>query len=459
VGYSRFAVTWLSNSSDDSIIQANGFSQSTNTLNPLAGIPRSYLADPFPSGGNYPNPVIPAVGTALGPYQDLGNGWSFYDSRQYKVPINDRLTFNVQRELPANFRLDATEYIMFEHNAQDGSMWGGYGSSGSQLSGAGFGWNGSANPFQQNLNMMNPMYNYIYKGLLSESVPNPFYGQFPTSLAAGGVSSVTPSYTGLPIMPGSMGTSATTSLGQLLQPYPQYGSLWLMGVPNNRDHYYGLAMSVTRPMAHGWTFLGTYNYSLQSHTSYYDDIAQYNQHLTMWDRGYPRHNLRFSGTYQLPFGKGHTYLSTVPKWVDEIIGGWQTSQIFYWMSGTLLGFPESGMTCDPRQNVPSGYWFNPNCVVTPPSYTIATAPPYYQGLRGPRFWQLDSTVSKTFNVNERFNLEFRLEMYNMPNTFIPGDPCVGSSCGTSDGLSLTEASGANGANYGRELQCSVRLHF
>jgi hypothetical protein len=453
VGWSRFAVTWLSNSSDDSNIFANGFSQSTSALSPLAGVPRSYLANPYPSAGNYPNPIIPAVGTALGPYQDLGNNWNFYDMRQYKVPINDRFNFNVQRELPANFRLDVTEFIMFEHNAQDGSMWGGYGSGIGAVAGGA--------PFQQNLNLMNPMYNYTYKGLMSENVPNPFYGQFPTSLAAAGVSSVGPGYTGLPIMPGSLGTSSQVSLSQLLRPYPQFGDMWLWGTPGNRDHYYGTAISVTRPFAHGWTFLGTYNYSLQNHTAFYDDIDQYNRHFTMWDRGLPRHNLRFSGTYQLPFGKGRTYFSTAPKWVDEVIGGWSTSQIFYFMSGDLLGFPESGMVCDPRQNKPSsgGYWFNPNCLVTPPSYTIPTAPPYYEGLRGPRFWQLDSTASKTFNINERFNLEFRLEMYNMPNVFIPGDPCVGSSCGTSDGLSLTEAGGSNGANYGRELQGSLRLHF
>jgi len=160
VGWSRFAVTWLSNSSDDSIVQANGYSETTNALGPLAGMPRSYLADPFPSAGNNPNPVIPALGNALGPYTDLGNNWSFYDARQYKVPINDRFNFNVQRELPANFRLDVTEFLQFEHNAQDGSMWGGYGSSGSNLSN--FGWNGSGNPFSRNLNMMNPMYNYTY---------------------------------------------------------------------------------------------------------------------------------------------------------------------------------------------------------------------------------------------------------------------------------------------------------
>ena len=253
VGWSRFAVTWLENSSDDSIIQANGYSETTNALGPLAGLPRSFLADPYPSGGNYPNPVVPALGNTLGPYTDLGNNWSFYDSRQYKVPINDRFNFNIQRELPANFRLDVTEFLMFEHNAQDGSMWGGYGSSGSQLSGNGFGYNGSANPFQRNLNMMNPMYNYTYQGLLTESVPNPFYGVFPTN------PSTAPSGYSGPYMPGYLGTSSTVSLSQLLQPYPQYGSLWLMGVPGNRDHYYGLAMSVTRPMAHGWTFLGTYN--------------------------------------------------------------------------------------------------------------------------------------------------------------------------------------------------------
>ncbi len=80
-------------------------------------------------------------------------------------------------------------------------------------------------------------------------------------------------------MPGTLGTESTVSLSQLLQPYPQYGSLNLMGVPGNRDHYYGTAISVTRPFSHGWTFLGTYNYSLQNHTNYYDDIANYNKQL------------------------------------------------------------------------------------------------------------------------------------------------------------------------------------
>jgi hypothetical protein len=92
---------------------------------------------------------------------------------------------------------------------------------------------------------------------------------------------------------------------------------------------------------------------------------------------------------------------------------------------------------------------------------MASAPPYYEGLRGPRYWDLDTTAVKNFRLSERFNLEFRLEMYNMPNIFIPSDPniCAPDSCGSIAGRSTWVASGTNGANYGRELQASARVHF
>ena len=82
-------------------------------------------------------------------------------------------------------------------------------------------------------------------------------------------------------------------------------------------------------------------------------------------------------------------------------------------------------------------------------------------MRGPHFWQLDSTAVKYFNLSERFKLEFRLEMYNSPNHFIPSDPniCGVTQCGSVGGKSTWVAGGSNGANYGRELQGSLRLHF
>ena len=450
-GYSRFAKTFISNMADQSDVTENGYSESTGLLGPLNGTPRSFIDHPYPSSGANANPIIQAVGNQLGQYTDLGNSWGFYPTGTargpvgaYTIPYNDKFNINIQRQLPAQFRLDITEYIMLETNAQDGSMWGGWGSGAHP--GAPYA------PFEHNLNFMNPAYSYQYKGLLSTQVPNPFYGQFPATPQSG--------YSGV-YMPGPLGTEQYINLSQLLVPYPQYGSLTQYQWPGNRDHYYGLAMSVTRPMSHGWTFLGTYNYSIQNHTDYYNDIAYYANNLQWFDRGLPRHNLRFSGTYQLPFGKGMTYLSHAPKWVDEIVGGWATSDIFYFMSGDLMAFPTTGVVCNPTQNIPTGYWFNNACLTTAPAYTLATAPPYYQGMRGPHFWQLDSTAVKYFTISERFKLEFRLEMYNSPNHFIPSDPNIcgvtqsGSICGKSTG----EAGGSNGANYGRELQGSLRLHF
>jgi hypothetical protein len=88
---------------------------------------------------------------------------------------------------------------------------------------------------------------------------------------------------------------------------------------------------------------------------------------------------------------------------------------------------------------------------------MMTSPFYYEGMRGPRYWDLDSTFVKSFKITERYNLEFRMELYNLTNTFIPSDPnvCGVTQCGSVGGLSNWMALD----NYGREIQFSVRLHF
>ena len=54
----------------------------------------------------------------------------------------------------------------------------------------------------------------------------------------------------------------------------------------------------------------------------------------------------------------------------------------------------------------------------------------YHGLRGPRFWQLDSTLVKYFKITERVKFELRIEFYNLPNAFMPSDPDLGIASGT-----------------------------
>jgi hypothetical protein len=416
-GYARYAVPWVMIHPETQYLPTNGFSQSTSVLGPLEGKPRALVADPFPTSGSYPNPVILPVGNTLGRYQDLGNSIYFWDGNRMKTPMNDRINFTVQHQAPFRFFTEATFFMMFSHNAQDWSMWG--------------------YSHGRDLNQMDPTLAYQYQGLVDQSVPNPFYNLLPQDK-----------------MPGSLRTEETVALSQLLRPYPQYGDLWICGWPGLSDHYYALQMKAERPMGNGLFFLAAYNYSRETHGQYFNDVDTYNNKFTMMDRMYPRHNLRFAGTWELPFGKGRQYANNINPILDAIIGGWSTSHILMWRNGNLLQFNAAQVTGDPAQNVPAGYYFNPAVFQIQPAYTPRTNPWFYDGLRGPNYWQLDSTLVKYFKISERIQLELRMEFYNMPNVFLPSDPDTEIGSGTM-GQSIWVANG----NYGREIQYTGRIHF
>jgi Carboxypeptidase regulatory-like domain len=414
-GYARYAVPWVAVHPETGGLPTNGFSQDTPILGPLQGTPRALLSDPFPDGTAYPNPVILPVGSSLGRYQDLGNSVSFWDGKILKTPMNDRFNFTIQRQTVQRIFAEATFFMMFEHNAQDPSMWGG--------------------SYNYNVNTMDPNLAYQYKGLTDQSVANPFFNLLPPDK-----------------MPGVLRTQDTVAVSQLLKPYPQYGDLNVYGWPGTSDHYYSLQMKAERPMANGLTFLVAYNYNQEFHGNWFNDVAYYNNQITMFDRSYARHNIRVAGTYELPFGKGRQFLGNIPTALDYVIGGWATSQMLSWRSGDLLNFQQADVSGDPRSNVPSGYYFNPAVFSVPQPYTPRTNPYYYNGLRGPNLWQLDSTLVKYFKVTERIKFELRMEFYNMPNVFMPNDPDLGIGSGTMGKSTWTQ-------NYGREIQFNGRVHF
>jgi hypothetical protein len=415
-GYARYAVPWVAIHPETGGLPTNGFSQSTALLGPLEGTPRTLLSDPFPTGGANPNPVILPVGNSLGRYQDLGNSISFWDGKVMKTPMNDRLNFTIQRQAPYRLFTEATFFTMFSHNAQDPSMWGGH--------------------YDYNLNQMDPNLAYQYKGLTDAAVANPFYG-LPAN-----------------IMPGTLRTQQTVSASQLLRPYPQYGDLNLYGWPGTSDHYYALQMKAERPMANGLTFLVGYNYNQEFHGQWFNQLDNYNNKISMFDRGRARHNLSVAGNWEIPIGKGRQFLANIPTVLDYVIGGWATSQVMMWHSGALMMFNQADVSGDPRSNVPAGYYFNPAVFSVPQPYTPRTNPLFYNGLRGPTFWQLDSTLVKYFKVTERIKFELRMEFYNLPNIFMPSDPDTGIGSGT-----MGQSTWVAGGNYGREVQFNGRIHF
>ena len=411
-GYARYAVPWVTIHPETGGLPTYGFSQSTNVLGPLQGTPRALLSDPFPSS----NPVVLPTGNSLGRYSQLGNGIDFWDGNVMKTPINDRMNFSVQRQAMQNLFTEATFFIHLAHNTQDPSMWGGN--------------------YSYNLNQVDPNLSYQFKGQLDQSVANPFY-----NLPAN-------------IMPGTLRTQPTVAASQLLRPYPQYGDLNLLGWPGSTDHYYGLALKAERPFAKGLTAMFGYNYNQEFHSDWFNAVDLYNNKQTMFDRGQPRHNITIAGTWQLPIGRGRQYLNQINRAVDAVIGGWATSQIYMFHSGNLLQFGAANVSGDPRQNVPAGLYFNPAVFSVIAPYTPRTNPRYYDGLRGPNWWQLDSTIVKYFKLNERVKFELRLEMFNSLNVFMPSDPDLTIAGGTM-GRSTWVANG----NYGREIQYTGRIHF
>ena len=127
-----------------------------------------------------------------------------------------------------------------------------------------------------------------------------------------------------------------------------------------------------------------------------------------------------------------------------------------WNGGPLVSFHNRPMVANgnPKIDNPTRErWFDTSVFEILPPYTQRTNPWYYDGLRGPGFWNLDTTLSKFFKITERVRFELRMEFYNMPNVFMPSQPNTNINSGT-----FGQSTGKARGNYGREIQYNA-LNF
>ncbi len=147
------------------------------------------------------------------------------------------------------------------------------------------------------------------------------------------------------------------------------------------------------------------------------------------------HLVHVSGEYALPFGRGQKFLSSIGKWADTLIGGWQFNYIYTYQSGQpfTVGCPV-GTTSDfgcnanlvPGKNPYAGphnqsQWLNPSAFAQPPPATSVGQTDFSplgggaEQVRGPGFYNLDSSVFKTFATGKGTTLQFRVETFNTLN--------------------------------------------
>src|SRR5262249_36603060 len=203
--------------------------------------------------------------------------------------------------------------------------------------------------------------------------------------------------------------------------------------------------------------LVAYNYNRERSYDFFNEVGRFANRLDFINSNNPRHRISVAGSYDFPFGKGRRFFSNVHPVLNAIIGGWQTSHLLLANSGPYLRFGyDMGMLWDGKSpvidNRTRDRWFDTSHFQRLPAYTERTNPWQFPGLTGPKYWNLDSTLTKEFPIKERYRIEFRFEAYNLTNSFVPSNP------------NLTVTSSVFGRsvdqqNRGREMQYSLRLQF
>jgi hypothetical protein len=393
-----------------------------NTLGQLAGVPQQTFSDPFPTGKN---PLLPIIGNGYGSNLGRGGETLLWYVQDFQKPWNDRFNIQVQRQLPGEIVLSATWFTNFGH----------------QL-------------YTRNLNATDPRFAMKYQNQLSQTVANPFYNYLTADLFPSG----------------GLRSQQTVTLSSLLKPYPQYGDLFQAGNCCARERYNSVELKLQKAFSKGYNFLLTYVYIREkSERNDFNDFTTFANLLQWQNSDQPRHHLNVAGTYEVPIGRGRTYMSKIPKAADFLIGGWKITGVGTYMSGSFPRFDNLIVTGDPCVSSPTrGAWFNTSAFSKLPTdtYVLRTNPRQYDCLTGPSFFTIDSSLSKSFNITEKVRTEFKMNAYNTMNKLNLGSPNTDINS-SQFGTSLYQGSpggtfGAQGQTSnasGRQVEIGLKLIF
>ena len=247
-------------------------------------------------------------------------------------------------------------------------------------------------------------------------------------------------------------------------------------------YYNSLSLELTRRFNRGFTFRTNYTWAkaLDINTS---PAAIANGATTvldpenpLLDRGLTSYDIRnrfsFSGSYELPVGKGKMMGGNMSSLADKLMGGWQLNGIVNLQGGLpfdpQLGFNQSrnGNTSIPDRPAVnpnfSGslyprrveHWFEAKAFILPPAGTYGNAA--RNALTAPGVRSVDLSFFKNTTVSERMHLQFRAEAFNLFNHANFGVPNFltlnpdGTPRGTAGQITSTSTTS-------RQLQFGMRL--
>lgn len=331
--------------------------------------------------------------------------------------------------------------------------------------------------------------------------------------------------------PGGVGAITTRGFAaNYFRPNPQFGQIFFFDSGGD-SYYHGGFVALRRRFEKGLDFGFTYTYSKSIDDMSVDPVGAStggglstsnsrtptDVHNFALDRSRSdfddRHVIVSNMLYEVPFGRGRKWGSNASGWLNQIIGGWQTSGIFTYQSGEPYTLYAGNFTTNnthtssvlikgpndlghlqflPGVTGPSMYNAGPlitnpadpnyNCRNVIGTQTFFCIPPPGQVgsgrnlAQGPNFWNLDAGLTKNFKLTERFNLQMRAEFFNVlnhanfenPRNATVGSPAIATSSRSNDGFGqtcCTTAALASSANVNalgepmRVMQFGAKLNF
>ena len=300
---------------------------------------------------------------------------------------------------------------------------------------------------------------------LSEQVQNPFFGRIPTGPES----------------------RATVARGQLLRPFPHYDQTPNPGGYTGNSNYHSLQVKAEKRFSSGGTLLASYTFSkilsdTETLTTWLDTVLggvagvqnwnnlQLEKSISSYDS---RRRLTVAYVADLPFGNGKRFLSNLHGLTNKLASGWGVNGVTIFQDGFPLGFTAvpnvTGFDTGLRPNVVPGCdpvssgsaqqrlnrWFNTSCFTVPAPYTFGNASRTDPKLRGHGINNFNFALFKRTPINERFNLEFRGELFNLFNRVQFGRPNQIASTAANNTFGIVSSQ----INDPRLIQFGLRLFY
>ncbi|HVY91669.1 MAG TPA: hypothetical protein VHA14_02930, partial [Bryobacteraceae bacterium] len=412
-----YGIFWIPQSF--SAQDALGYSQTTSIVGSTNGgyTPASTLSNPYPNG------LLQPSGNSLGAAAAIGQAITAVDPGTRSAGYVQQMSLDIQRQIDNKTSVQAG-YIG-SHTLKQ--------------------------PFNINVNQLDPSYFSLGAAGLNKAVTNPFYGFAPSTV--------------------SLGSSATIAQSNLLLRYPEYTNVNL-STPMGRATYYAFYVKGNRRLSEGLTLNATYTWSramglASTVQNYAGDVVS--QAWARLSSDQPN-SFSMSMSYALPFGKGKRFMGNSNKALDLAIGGWsiQGSQEIH--TGTPLSVTQinANTGCNGCTQLPNAtgvsaqtsgavneriyQWVNPAAFTAAPAYTFGNVSPYIT-VYSPPLFNIDASMFKTFTYKEHFRFQFRAEALNLTNTVLFASPALNVNNPNTFGVITSQT------NFPRLIQLGGRITF